>query len=85
MRAGSSPARGTNFYAAFVYRLGHKPFTFVRWVRFPYAVPRIRLLKSNMPLSNMKGHNLPGNRKRESDLEVLSYLHCMNIDTYTIR
>ena len=43
-----------------------------------------RLLKSNMLLSIMKGHSLPGNRKRESDLEVLSYLHCMNIDTYYI-
>ncbi len=38
-RAGSSPARGTNFYAPFVYRLGHIPFTDVRGVRFSYGVP----------------------------------------------
>ena len=27
-------------FGAFVYRLGHKPFTPVRGVRFPYALPR---------------------------------------------
>ena len=32
------PGRSPSF-AAFVYRLGHSPFTRVRWVRFPYAVP----------------------------------------------
>ena len=26
-------------YAAFVYRLGHSPFTWIRGVRLPYAVP----------------------------------------------
>jgi hypothetical protein len=26
-------------HGAFVYRLGHKPFTPVRGVRFPYALP----------------------------------------------
>ena len=29
-----------NDFGAFVYRLGHKPFTPVRGVRFPYALPR---------------------------------------------
>ena len=27
------------FYTLFVYRLGHRPFTAVRGVRFPYRVP----------------------------------------------
>ena len=27
------------FYAGFVYRLGHRPFTLIRRVRFPYPVP----------------------------------------------
>ena len=30
-------------YGAFVYRLGHKPFTPVRGVRFPYALPNLGL------------------------------------------